>query len=83
MTIDLKEYQRLQKAADDSKAAVDRAEGAMATLLKQLEDEFGCKDAKAAKALLSELEGKRDKAETDYETELAAFKEKWPDLVEG
>lgn len=82
MTIDLKEYQRLEVAAEDSRAAVDRAEGAMATLLKQLEDEFGCKNAAEAKKLLAELEGKRDKAETDYEKELAAFKETWPDLVE-
>lgn len=81
MSINLEEYNRIKKAADDRRKEVDQAEGAYNQLLKDLKEEFGCDSIEAAEAKLVELEVQEKAAEEAYQTELTTYKEKWGDLL--
>lgn len=82
-TVDVPEYQRLKKRADELKAESDRAAGSLATVLTRLKNEFGCETIEAAEAKLVELRAAEERAATAYNTALAAFKEKFGDYLEG
>lgn len=79
--IDIEQYNRIKKKADQARADVQRAEGALDQVMKNLKDDFGCSTIEEAEAKLIELEEQEKAAEAAYQTELAAFQEKWGDLL--
>ncbi len=81
MTIDLNEYQTLQRKSEKSKSDVARAEGALEQQMKKLKNDFGCESIEDAESLLGTLEEQEEKAERQYEKELDIFKEKWGDQL--
>jgi len=70
-------YRRLKREVEDAKTEADRAKGALTQLMKQLKEEFDCDDLKAAKAMLADLEAKRDKAQKKFEHSLEDYEQKW------
>jgi len=76
-TITEETYRRLKREVDDAKSEAERAKGALTQLMKQLKEEFECSDLKEAKALLTELEEKRDKAQKKFERALEEYEQKW------
>lgn len=81
MTIDIDEYQALKRKAEKSKSDVARAEGALEQQMKKLKDDFDCESIEDAEYLLDTLEKEEEKAEQQYEKELAIFNEKWGDQL--
>lgn len=81
MPIDLDQYRRLKRQADDAKAEVDRAEGALSQLMKKLKEDFDCDTLDAAKSLLKQKTAERDEVEQKYNQELASFQKKWGDKI--
>lgn len=75
-------YRRLKRDVESAKAEAERAKGALSQLMSQLKSEFKCEDLKAAKALLEELEGKRDKAQRRFEEAMKAYETKWSEKKE-
>lgn len=81
--VDIPEYQRLKKRADELKAESDRAAGSLATVLARLKNEFGCESLEAAELKLAELRAAELRAAVAYNSALADFKEKYGDYLEG
>ncbi len=77
MTISLAEYDKLKKAAEESKAEADRAQGALQQLLKKLKEEYDCNTLEEALLLLNQLKKKETATEADFDTALQAFKNEW------
>lgn len=83
MAIDIKEYQRLKRAAADAKSEYDRAQGTLTTLMESLEEDFGCKTVEEAEKKLAKLEEDLKSAEAKYETELNQYKDKFGELLDA
>lgn len=81
MSIDLEQFNKIKKHAEDRRREVNQAEGAMTQLLADLKDKFGCENIRDAEEKLAELERQEKEAAAVYEKELAAYKEKWGDLL--
>ena len=77
MTIDLDQYHRLKKKADQARADADRAEGALEQLMKKLQDDFNCDSIIDAEELLTQFKNEEKHAEESYEKELTNFEGKW------
>lgn len=82
MPIDLKQYERLRRKADDLKREVDKAEGALEQLIGRLESEFDCKTLAQAQKMLKKLSADEAKASKKYESDLAEFEEEWGKVLE-
>lgn len=81
--MNLDQYQRLKAKVEAARKRADKAAGALDQLKKQLKDEFGCTDLKAAKALLKKLESSEAEAERAADAAMEAFDEKWGELLGG
>jgi hypothetical protein len=79
--ISIEEYEKIKKKADERRNAVAQAEGALEQLLKDLKEHHGCDSIEAAEALLAKLEKEEKELEAAYNTEVAAYKEKWGELL--
>lgn len=83
MAIDIKNYERLKKAAADAKSEYDRAQGTLTTLMESLEEDFGCKTVEEAEEKLVEFQESLESTERKYETELKQYKAKFGDLLDA
>ena len=83
MAVDIKNYERLKKAAADAKSEYDRAQGTLTTLMESLEEDYGCKTVEEAEEKLVELQDSLEKAELRYETELKQYKAKFGELLDA
>ena len=72
-----KQYRQLKQEVEDAKSEAERAKGALDQLMSQLKSEFDCDDLRSAKALLEDLQAKRDKAQRAFETEMSTYEKKW------
>ena len=72
-----KRFRELKDEVQEARTAADKAKGAVETLVKNLQDEFKCKNPKEAKELLEELKKEADKAEKEFDKALKAYEEKW------
>ena len=73
--IDIQRYQKLKKQLGDLQREKDRAEGALAQLMKELHSEFDCNTLEKAEALLKETAVKVRKAEEAFEEAMEEFEE--------
>ena len=80
MAINVEQYQKLKKRAEQAKSDADRAEGVLSEQKKKLKAEFNVDTIEAAQELLEKLTVEEKEAEEKYDEELAAFQEKWGDL---
>jgi len=71
------QYRKLKREVEDAKSEADRAEGALAQLLKRLEEEFQCSNLREAKAMLTNFEAKEEKAKEAFDKSLKAYEERW------
>jgi hypothetical protein len=76
----LAELSRLKLAVEQRKTERERAAGALAHLVKQLRERFGCKTLKEGKAELERMKKEQRAIENRLGGRLAAFKERYPDL---
>jgi predicted nucleic acid-binding Zn-ribbon protein len=81
MPVDLRKFERLKKEVESARQQKDRAEGALQQAMKQLKDEMGCDSLDEARELEKKLSKQVKKAETDFESELESFEEKWGEVV--
>lgn len=79
--IDLKKFNALRAKVQEAQGDVDRARGALDQMLKQLRDEFGCKDLEAADRKAKLLEEQAEAAEEEYNDALQAFEEEWGEVL--
>lgn len=77
MPITEREFKTLKQEVEDAKGEAERAKGALDQLMSQLKSEFECEDLKQAKTLLDTLTAKKEKAEREFEREMAAYQKKW------
>jgi len=71
------QYRKLKQEVENAKSEADRAEGALGQLLQRLKEEFGCDNIKEARALLTTLNSKQEKAEAAFEKSMEAYEERW------
>ncbi len=79
--IAIDDYEALKRKIAALQRDKDKAEGALEQTLAKLKEDFSVDSIKAAKALLEELEKKRNKAFSKYQLEKKAFEEKWSDVL--
>lgn len=70
-------WQELQKKVEQAQASQQRAEWERDSLLKELQEKFGCESVEEAEAKLATLEGKLDRLEKKYAKALEEFEEEW------
>jgi len=70
----LKEYTQLKKKVEEDRKEADRAEGALAEIMKRLKDEFGCSTIAAAKKKRKKLKKQAEEIEAEYEQQITAYR---------
>ena len=68
-------YNKVLRQTQTLQREVDRSQGAVDALKKEIRDELGCKNMAEAKARMDELEEVMETAQTDYEEALAKREE--------
>jgi predicted nucleic acid-binding Zn-ribbon protein len=71
------DYRRLKSEVEEAVEQAQRARGALDQLMRQLEEEFGCKTLKQAKLVLEELRDKRDRLQEKFNQAVKEYNEKW------
>ena len=77
MKAELKKYMNLKKRAEQAQQEVNKAEGALEQIKKQLEEEFDCITLEAAKRKLNVLEKQEQKVEIEFKEALSKFEKDW------
>ena len=72
----LKEYNQLKKEVEEDRAEADRAEGALAEIMKRLKDEFGCSTIAIAKKQQKKLKKQVEDIESEYDKAVKSYNEK-------
>jgi len=78
--INIDEYKKLKQKVEERKKAAARAEGAYDEAMRRLKA-AGFGSIEEAEAGLKQLKAEEAEAEEAYESELAAFNEKWKDRL--
>ena len=73
----LKEYTKLKKEVEESQQEADRAEGALAEIMKRLKKEFDCPTLTKAKKKLKQLQKQAEELDIEYNEAVILYKEKW------
>jgi len=82
MTIGLREYEKLKDTATRLQREADKAEGAHAEQLKQLQDKYDCSTVKEAEQLLKTLTVQVNASEAKFKKLLNKFEDDWSDILE-
>jgi uncharacterized protein YqiB (DUF1249 family) len=82
MTVGLREYEQLKSTATRLQREADKAEGAHAEQLKQLEDKYECSTVKEAEQLLKALTKQVNESEAKFKKLLNKFEDDWADILE-
>jgi hypothetical protein len=77
MPIDEARYDKLVKRFKELEAEVNRSEGVVEQMKKELRKEFKVKTIKEAKKLLAKLEREQEEAEEEFNSKLKEFEEKY------
>jgi hypothetical protein len=81
MPIDLIEYNRLKRRAEELRSQADKAQGGLEQHMRKLKTEFNCDSVEQAEKILEELKSEQNELETSYTKALAEFKKKWKDQL--
>lgn len=73
----LQKYMDLKKSVKEAERKANQAEGALQQVTKQLKKEFGCTSLEAAERKLKLLEKQKQKADIEFENDVAEFEEDW------
>ena len=73
MSIDLTQFNRIQKLVAEKQREADKAQGSFDATMQRIKDEYKCSTIEEAKAKLLELEERQNKLETEYNKELESF----------
>ncbi len=79
--ISLDKYNKLKIKVEALQTEKARAEGALASFMTKLKDEYGCETLKEAKKLLEEYEDGKNKTEAAYEAAYEKFEEEWGETL--
>lgn len=79
--MNLDKYHNLSKKAQKAKAEADRAEGALDTLMKQLEEEFGCTTVEEGLEKLEELKKQQKKLGRQFNKAVKQFENDWDEKL--
>lgn len=80
MAIDVEEYQKLKKEAEDLRSEVLRAEGSLQSLMASLKTNYDCSTIEEAETLLEKLTKEKAAAEVLFNERLSAYKAKFTAL---
>jgi hypothetical protein len=69
----LQDYTRLKKKIEGDQAEADRAEGALAEIMKRLKDEFNCPTLAKAKQKLKKLKLQAIDIEREYKAKTETY----------
>jgi hypothetical protein len=83
MAVDLEEYKKLKRMADDAKAQADRAHGALEQLMGELKNVYQCNSLAEGEALLETYNAEAELLEAAYYKEMEMFKTQWGDYLDG
>ena len=72
-----KQYRQLKRDVEESKAAAERARGALEQTIKTLKEEFEVENIKQAKNKLLALELKATTSQKEFERAFKDYEEKW------
>jgi hypothetical protein len=75
MAIDPSEFLRLRKDAEKALAEEQRLNGVLEQVLRQLEEEHGCKTEAEAEGKLASLERERQRLEEELERQLEELRD--------
>lgn len=75
--MDLTEFNRLREQQADTQSRIDRAEGGLSQVLKNIKSEFGCATLAEAEAELAKRRKSLSKLEASFGEALDRFKTKW------
>lgn len=73
---------RFSKKVEELQRKADKASGALAELMKRLQEEFGCKTVKQAEKKLKELEEELEREVDAFKKALKEFEEEYGDELE-
>lgn len=79
MSSNLDKFVKLKKRVEEAKQEADKAEGALAQVLKQLKSEFGCNSLGDAEKKLEQLEKEKKIAKRRFDKAVNVFEESWND----
>jgi predicted nucleic acid-binding Zn-ribbon protein len=71
------QYRKLKAEVDTAKAEMERARGAVDTMLASLKEEYGCNDLNEAKVKLAKLNTKREEAKEAFEEAMQDYQKTW------
>ena len=74
---------KLKGKVDEMQAAAERARGAVETLRKTLEDDWGCKKLADGRTLLETLQKEEAELREEFNAKLVAFEEEFEDELVG
>ena len=77
----LSEYQRIKLLVETKQRVFDRAQGSYDSTLNRICEEFKVSSVEEATTLLADLTTKEDKAQVAFDSAIAAFKKKYPDVA--
>lgn len=75
------EFMELKRKVDLAKTEQDQAAGSMATVMEQLQEDFGCKTIEAAQEKMTTLKESLEGKEAAFTEALEEFQEKWEESV--
>ncbi len=82
MAIDAQKYDQLKHRAEHWQNETKKAEGSLAILMNNLEEEFACDSLKTGGKLLKKLKKECDQAEDDFQQLEKDFEELWGDKLD-
>jgi predicted nucleic acid-binding Zn-ribbon protein len=74
--MDLKKLEAMKAKIEEAKDTKARAEGALEPLMKQLEEEFGCKTVEEARKKLKKMQSEIEIAEEEIEEKIVELEKK-------
>lgn len=78
--INVTEFQKIKKTIESAQSNADKAKGALEQIQKVIAEKFSCGNIQAAQELFEEETKAVAELEQQYEEELAAIKNEFPQL---
>lgn len=78
---DLKQFAELKSKVEQAQQRMDRAQGSLDQLMKQLKEDFDCKTIEEATAKLKKLKKEESSIEEEFTEAMEKFNEKWQEKL--
>lgn len=82
MAIDADEYLKIKKQIEKKQKEINRAEGVLEQIMKELKTKYNCTSIAGAKSKHEKLKRKLKETEKEYDSAVASFKKKWKEELD-